>query len=118
MIRNLATGQILANRVEICDTSWKRGRGLVFRRALAEDEALVFIHRKESISMTLVVMLFVFFDIGVIWLDKQRRVVDKKLARTFRPYYAPQQPAQFFIECHPHALEFVNIGDQLAWEAN
>ena len=117
MIKNLTTGQLLAYRVEICDSFWKRGRGLMFRRTLAEDEALVFVHRKESISETSIHMLFVFFDIGVVWLDKERRVVDKRLARSFRPYYAPRQPAQFFIECHPHALEFVNLGDQLAWEA-
>ena len=116
MIRNLATGDILAYRVEVCDTFWKRGRGLMFRRRLAEDEALVFIHRKESISETSIHMLFVFFDIGVIWLDRQRRVVDKKVARPFHPYYAPGQPAQFFVECHPHALGFVDVGDQLDWD--
>jgi uncharacterized membrane protein (UPF0127 family) len=118
MIKNLATGHLLAYRTEVCDTFWKRGRGLMFRRNLAEDEALVFVHRKESISDTSIHMLFVFFDIGVIWLDGEKRVVDKRLARPFRPYYAPRQPAQFFIECHPHALEFVDVGDELAWEAS
>ncbi len=113
MIRNLTTGTILAYRVENCDTFWRRGRGLMFRRTLAEDEALLFVYGKESISATSIHMFFVFFDIGVIWLDAQRRVVDKTLARPFRPYYASSRPARYFIECHPRVLDFVGVGDQL-----
>jgi hypothetical protein len=40
-------------------------------------------------------------------------VVDKTLARPFRPYYAPQAPAQFFVEGHPSLLERESIGHRL-----
>ena len=115
MIKNVKTGTIVAYKVEDCDTFWKRGRGLMFHKPLAEDEALLFIHARESVSATTIHMFFVFFDIGVIWLDAQRRVVDYKLARPFRPSYAPKKPACYFVECHPRALDFVQIGDQLDW---
>jgi hypothetical protein len=39
--------------------------------------------------------------------------VDKKLARPFRPYYAPQRPAQYYVEGHPNILDKVQIGDRL-----
>jgi len=117
MIRNLTTNTVIAYKVETCDTFWKRGRGLMFRQPLAKDEALLFVQKRESIAAASIHMLFVFFTIGVIWLDAQKRVVDKTLARPFRLYYAPHRPAQYFIECHSHALDFVHAGDQLDLDA-
>ena len=87
----------------------------MFRRALAEDEVYVFVERRESVTQTTIHMFFVFFSIGVVWLDRDKRVVDKSLARPFRPYYAPRQPAQYFLEGHPSLLERVGVGDQVAF---
>jgi uncharacterized membrane protein (UPF0127 family) len=95
VIKNLTSGQIIATEVQWCDTFLSRGRGLMFRRAIGEDEAFVFV---ES------------------WLDAEKKVVDKKLARPFRPYYAPQRPAQYFVEGHPSILDKVQIGDRLGLE--
>ena len=116
MIKNLTTGQIIATEVKWCDTFLSRGRGLMFRRAIGEDEALVFAESKESVSLTSIHMFFVFFPIAVIWLDAEKKVVDKKLARPFCPYYAPQRPAQYFVEGHPSILDKVRIGDCLELE--
>ncbi|MGQ9625655.1 MAG: DUF192 domain-containing protein [Anaerolineae bacterium] len=113
MIKNLTTGEIIAKRVAFCDNFLKRGRGLMFRRPLAEDEALVFIEERESKELAAIHMFFVFFPIAVIWLDSEKKAVDKVLARPFRPYYAPRRPAKYYLECHPSALEKVEIGDQI-----
>jgi len=115
MIVNLTTGQIIARQVVRCDTFWKRGRGLMFRRrrAIADGRAFLFVERHEGIAQTAIHMLFVFFPIAVIWLDGEKRVVDKALARPFRPYYAPCRPAQYYIEGHPSLLERVSPGDRL-----
>lgn len=118
MITNLTTGETVAERVVRCDSFWKRGRGLMFRRALDEDQAYLFVERRESKAQTTIHMLFVFFSIAVVWLDGDRRVVDKALARPFRPYYAPCQPAQYYVEGHPSLLERVSAGDQLAFDRN
>jgi uncharacterized membrane protein (UPF0127 family) len=113
MIRNLTKGVVVAQRVERCATFWTRGRGLMFRRGLADGEALLFVEGLESVLDTSIHMLFVFFSIGVIWLDKNGRVVDKTLARPFGLYYAPRRPAQYFVEGLPQILELAEIGDQL-----
>jgi uncharacterized membrane protein (UPF0127 family) len=113
MIRNLRTGEMIARRVVRCDTFWKRGRGLMFRRALVEEDVYLFVERRESAAQTAIHMFFVFFPIAVVWLDRDRRVVDKALARPFRPYYAPCRPAQYYVEGHPSLLGRVEIGDQL-----
>jgi uncharacterized membrane protein (UPF0127 family) len=88
----------------------------MFRRALDPDEVLVFSYSRESIVDAIIHMFFVFFSIAVVWLDAERRVVDKVLAKPFRPYYAPQKPAQYYVEGDPGLLEQVQIGDQLAFE--
>lgn len=115
MITNATTGERIARRVVRCDTLWKRGWGLTFRssRAVADDRVYLFVEGRESIARTAIHMLFVFFPIAVVWLDRDRRVVDKTLARPFRPYYAPKSPAQFYVEGHSSLLDHVSLGDQL-----
>jgi len=116
VIKNLTSGQIIATEVKWCDTFLSRGRGLMFRRAIRGDEALVFAESRESIGLTSIHMFFVFFPIAVVWLDAEKKVVDKKLARPFRPYYAPQHPAQYYVEGHPSILDKVQIGHRLELE--
>lgn len=115
MITNGTTGETVARKVVRCDTFWKRGRGLMFRRrrAIADGQVFLFVERREGVAQTAIHMLFVFFPIAVVWLDRDRRVVDKVLARPFRPYYAPHRPARYYLEGHPSLLKRVNIGDQL-----
>jgi uncharacterized membrane protein (UPF0127 family) len=88
----------------------------MFRASLPADEVYLFIEGKESVVQTAIHMFFVFFDIGVIWLDRERRVVDKVVARPFRPYYAPRSPAQYYVEGCPGILEHVRLGDLLDFE--
>lgn len=115
MIVNLTTGETIARHIVRCNTFWKRGRGLMFRGsgAVAGDRVYLFVERRESVAQAAIHMLFVFFPIAVVWLDRDKRVVDKVLARPFRPYYAPGSPAQYYVEGHPSLLERVSAGDQL-----
>ncbi len=115
MMVNATTGENLASDVVCCDTFWKRGRGLMFRgrRSLAGGQVYLFVEGRESVARAAIHMLFVFFPIAVVWLDRERRVVDKALARPFRPYYAPAKPAQYYIEGHPSLLEKVRVGDRI-----
>ncbi|MDX9833424.1 MAG: DUF192 domain-containing protein, partial [Anaerolineae bacterium] len=104
-----------ASSVVRCDSFWKRWRGLMFRsrRALAGEQVYLFVEGCESVARATIHMLFVFFPIAVLWLDGERRVVDRVLARPFRPYYAPRRPAQYYVEGHPSLLERVRVGDRL-----
>jgi uncharacterized membrane protein (UPF0127 family) len=61
-------------------------------------------------------MFFVFMSIGVVWLDANGKVVDKVLAKPWRPYYAPRTKAQYFIEASPAILDKVEIGDRLTFD--
>ena len=83
------------------------------QRAVADEQVYLFVEGRESVAQTAIHMLFVVFPIAVVWLDRDRHVVDKVLARPFRPYYAPSRPAQYYIEGHPDLLDRVDVGDQL-----
>jgi uncharacterized membrane protein (UPF0127 family) len=86
------------------------------RQALADDRVYLFVEGRESLAGAAIHMLFVFFAIGVVWLDGEKRVVGKALARPFRPYYAPGRPARYYLEGQPSLLERVSVGDQLGFD--
>ena len=119
MIVNLTTTETVARRIVRCDTFLKRGRGLMFRgkSAVAGDQVYLFVERRASIAQTAIHMFFVFFPIAVLWLDADKRVVDKAFARPFRPYYAPRSAAKYFVEGNPSLLDRVSVGDQLEFES-
>ncbi len=106
-------GTALPLRVRRCDTFLCRLRGLTFRRSLPADEGLLFVEHTASRLGTAIHMLCVFFDIGVVWLAEDGTVVDMRLAKPFRPYYAPRAPARYYLEGPPALLRWVSIGERL-----
>lgn len=111
--QNETQGLTLVQCVRRADSFFTRLRGLTFRRRLGQDEGLLLVGRHESRADAAIHMFFVFFSIGVLWLDGQNRVVDKVVARPFRPFYAPRAPAIGVLECQPEVLERVEIGDAI-----
>lgn len=116
ILRNQATGRIVLNRVKWCSSFWCHFRGLQLVSNLPEDEGVLFITRSESRANTTIHMFFMLFSIGVVWLDASGKVVDKCLAKPWRPAYAPKIPAQYFIEANPTILGNVELGDVLRFD--
>ncbi len=115
VIRQASTGEVVLARARWCQSAWCRGRGLMFRRHLAEDEGLLFVYRRASIGGAAIHMFFVFFPIAAVWLDEEGRVISATLARPWRPFYAPGAPARYLIEARPALLGRVAVGDQLVF---
>ncbi|MBN2391207.1 MAG: DUF192 domain-containing protein [Anaerolineae bacterium] len=109
-------GTALPLRARLCDTFLCRLRGLTFRRSWPQDEGLLFVESAESRVATSIHMFFVFFSIGVVWLATDGTVVDAKLAKPFRPYYAPCAPAKYYLEGTPDLLSWVQVGERLTIE--
>jgi uncharacterized membrane protein (UPF0127 family) len=116
MLRNSKTGEIILKQIKLCDTFWTRFRGLQLVTNLPEDEGLLFVTASESRTNTTIHMFFMFFSIGVVWLDSSGKVVDSCLAKPWRPAYAPRQPAQYFVEANVSILNRVNVGDVLRFD--
>ena len=58
-------------------------------------------------------MLFMRFDIAVIWLSPELKVVDKALAKKWHLSYMPEKPAKYYLETHQDQLENFAIDDQI-----
>ncbi len=114
--KNVTQGTTLIERVRRADSFGLRLRGLTFRRSLGPDEGLLLVGSRPSRADSAIHMFFVFFAIGVLWLDAEAKVVDKTVAKPFRPFYAPQAPALYVLECQPDVVDRVEIGDQIDFE--
>ena len=99
-----------------CDSFLCRLRGLMFRSDLPRNEGLLLVEARDSRLDTSIHMLFVFMDLAVIWINSEYTVVDTVLARTWRPAYAPHQPARYILEIHPSRLNEFKIGDRVAFQ--
>lgn len=115
-IWHLENGRYLPTRLKWCDSFGRKLRGFTFRRSLAPDEGLVLVEQSDSRVSTAIHMLFVFFDLGVIWVNDAGEVVDKTLARPWRLSYVPKSPARYVIELHPNLLEQIQVGEHLRFE--
>ncbi len=71
------------------------------------------VNGKPSKMDSAIHMLFVNYDITVLWLDQDWVIVDKALAKRWRPFYMPQKPAQYVLELHSTKKDAFNVGDKL-----
>ena len=103
-------------RVLYCDTFLSQLRGLTFRPRLLHDEGLILVGTRDSRLDSAIHMLFVRFDLAVIWIDSSMKVVDKVLAKPWRPAYFSRRPAKFVLEIHPDRLHEFNIDETVEFK--
>ena len=116
VLKQSPSNTVILRRVQLCDNFWSRFRGLQLVTHLPDDEGLLFVTGSENRANTTIHMFFMFFSIGVVWLDASGKVVDKCFAKPWRPAYAPRSPAQYFVEANPAILDKVQIGDMLQFD--
>ncbi len=115
MIRNISKNDVVVGEHEVCDNPFSRARGLMFRRKL-EDKGLVFVLGKECVAS--IHMLFVFFSIDIIWLDKEKKVVDmREHVMPFTPHVRPSSRSCHFIELPAGTIKKKRIEkkDKIEW---
>lgn len=77
---------------KICKSIWAKARGLMF----SKKKNLIFVfddEKRRSLHM-----FFVFFPIDVLFLDKNKKIVEIK--RDFKPFsfYKPKNKSKYVIE--------------------
>jgi len=97
--------------IKYCDTFFTQLRGLTFRSRLARDEGLLLVGGRDSRIDSSIHMFFVSFDLAVIWINSNMQVVDKVLAKSWRPAYFSKRPARYVLEIHPERWGDFEIGD-------
>ncbi len=105
-----------ALRIKFCDTFLSQLRGLTFRSRLAREEGLLLVGKRDSRLDSSIHMLFVLFDLSVIWINSNMQVVDKVLAKSWRPAYFSKQPAKYALEVHPEHWGDFEIGDRIQFK--
>ena len=105
-----------ALRIKYCDTFLTQLRGFTLRPRLAPDEGLVLVGRRDSRLDSSIHMFFVSFDLAVVWINSNMRVVDKVLAKSWKPAYFSKQPAKYVLEVHPDRWDEFQIGDRVQFK--
>jgi len=101
-IINRTNKKIIAKEYMLCKSIFSKALGLMFTRK-SKQQNLVFVFKKEKIIP--LHMLFVFYPIDVLFLDKDKRVVDIKI--NFRPFvfYTPKKKAKYVVELKKGAVD-------------
>ena len=94
MIKNSTKKRIVTKKSIFLDDIFARFIGLMFSKK--ENKALIFKFGQEKIIS--LHMLFVFYPIDVLFLDKNKIVVDKK--ENFKPFtfYKSKKKAMYAVE--------------------
>jgi len=103
-------------RIQFCDSFLCRVRGLMFRTGLDPNEGILLVIRRDSRPDSSIHMLFVPFDLAVFWINNDNEVVDKVIAKSWRPAYFPARAARYTLEIHPNRFNDYQIGDKVEFK--
>ena len=88
--------------VKLCSTFISKLIGLMFSKR----KNLLFEFNREDYHG--IHMFFVFYPIRIAWINKNKKVVDTKLAYPFNPLLIPKEKAKYILETHPNINIRVN----------
>jgi uncharacterized membrane protein (UPF0127 family) len=115
-VKNLTHPLSAASKVGYCDSFLCRLRGLMFRSELKRDDGLLLVEGRDSRLDSSIHMFFVPFDLAVFWIDSSLTVVDKVIAKSWKPAYLSKQPARYILEIHPERWADYEIGDKVEFK--
>ncbi|MEM4663265.1 MAG: DUF192 domain-containing protein [Candidatus Diapherotrites archaeon] len=116
MLKNLSTNKVICKNVCVANKYLSKLKGLMFENKQKFSYALVISLNSESKIKASIHMLFVFFPIAVFFLNKEKRVVDKKVLKPFTLNYTPKQPSKYIIELPAEYIDSAKLGDKLDWK--
>ena len=99
--------------VRVCRSFWSRFRGLMFTPSVDLNGGILIDEKADNRVSTSIHMFFMNYDIAVVWIDSAGAVVDRAIARRWRPYYAPNRPARYILETHPARLADFQLEDRV-----
>ncbi|HVN14202.1 MAG TPA: DUF192 domain-containing protein [Anaerolineales bacterium] len=115
-INNISKTLASPAKVEFCESFLSRLRGLMFRSHLDRDEGLLLVEGRDSRLDSSIHMFFVPFDLAVFWINSSMTIVDKVIAKSWKPAYMSKQPARYILEIHPERWHDYEIGDQVEFK--
>ncbi len=112
LITNKTKKFTIIEKTKLCTSICSKALGMMFKLK-KPDYGLIFIFNTERRAD--LHMLFVFFPIDVLFLDKNKKVVDIK--KDFKPftYYAPKAKAMYVVELPVGAVKNTVVNDVIDW---
>ncbi|MBI3034859.1 DUF192 domain-containing protein [Candidatus Woesearchaeota archaeon] len=111
LVRNTTKGRVVQRDAELIEDILSKFIGLMF--SAKQKKALIFKFDKEKVIA--LHMLFVFYPIDVLFLDKGKIVVDKK--ENFKPFafYNSRKKAMYAVELQNEAIKKskTGVGDKI-----
>ncbi|MFB6216883.1 MAG: DUF192 domain-containing protein [Candidatus Aenigmatarchaeota archaeon] len=113
----LKDGEIFLD-VDVADSLFKKLKGLMFKNIDGDSGLFLSFDREKRPGIW---MPFVPQDLGLIFLDADKKVVDKKLGKrmTLNPgswqIYKPSEPCKYVLECDPERLDVISMGEVFEW---
>ena len=103
-------------KINYMDSFIKRLKGLMFTKQIHENEGALFVNRSENRLDSTIHMFFMNYDIAVFWMNNRNVIVDKMIARKWKPIYYPKTKASKILETHVNNFDRLQIGEQLVIE--
>lgn len=101
--------------VEIADSWHKRALGLMFRKH--QERPLVMKLGRITLLGANIHCLFMRYPIDVLFLDSEKRIVDKALhVQPWTLSVKPRKPAKYIVEFPTGQAENAEIGEKVEWE--
>lgn len=108
-VKNITKKTLIAKDAKPCKSIFSRTSGLMF----SKPQPLILIFKKEKIVP--LHMFFVFYWIEILFLDKNKKVVEMK--ENFKPFsfYTPKNKAKYVIELLKNSIRKTKteLGDKI-----
>jgi len=110
-VRNTTKNRIIGDNAKLCGDVFSKSIGLMFTKEQKNTLILKF-NKEKIISLH---MFFVFYPIDVLFLDKNKIVVDKKENFRSFTFYKSKKKAMYAIELHRGIIgkTKTKIGDKI-----
>jgi len=104
-------------KAKVANNFLARGKGLMFKKNIKENEGMIFVLKKESLLKFW--MFGMRFPIDIIWINEKKRIVD--ITRNAKPSlnprkgYRPKKACKYVLETKTNCLN-IKIGEVVDFE--
>lgn len=111
-----SNGKTIASDVEFAKTFFSQSRGLMFKKDISDNYALVFVFDKPKKAS--VHMLFVRFSIDVLFLDDDKRIIKAVNLKPWTGISSSKKKARYIIEMKKNNISEHGLveGDRLFFD--
>lgn len=79
----------------ICSSLFSKAKGMIFSTKVEKTKPLLFVFSDEQYVP--IHMFFVFFPLIVIWIDKEKRIMEFKILNPFS-MHSPKRKSKYILE--------------------